>query len=176
MKISFSHLKLDPDQMIRGGLGLLFFLVGLAVMLFLGQMVTLTCVRSQPPPGYCTLRSANMVSARETIIPITDLRGASLDISYGDDGETYRVLLQTSDGSLPMTGYYSSGFKAKQRAVDQVNSFLMYDTMQTLYVKSDDRIWIAIFSGIFAGCGALVLTLALLKVIRDTRERSLETA
>lgn len=167
-----SRLKLDPDQLIRGGLGLIFFLAGLVVMLFLGQKVTLTCVRSLPPPGFCTLRSANMVSARETIIPIPDLIGAALDVSHGEDGDTYRVLLQTTRGSLPMTGYYSSGLNAKQVTVDKINSFLMYSTMQSLHIKTDDRIWIAIFSGIFAGSGALLLTLAVLKTVQDTREGS----
>lgn len=176
MKIYYSRLKLDPDQLIRGGLGLVFFTAGLAVMLFLGQKVTLTCARSLPPPGFCTLRSANMVSARETIIPIPELRGAAIDVSQGEDGDTYRVLLQTTRGSLPMTSYYSSGLSAKQLAVDKVNSFLMYDTMQSLSIKADDRIWIAIFSGIFAGSGALLLILAVRKIIQDTRTGDLETA
>jgi hypothetical protein len=162
--------------LIRGGLGLVLFIAGLVVMLFFGNNVTLTCVRSLPPPGFCTLRSANMVSARETIIPIPDLSGAAIDVSQGEDGDTYRVLLQTTRGSLPMTSYYSSGLSAKQQAVDQVNSFLIYDTMQTLSIKTDDRIWIAIFSGIFAGSGALLLILAVLKIIQDTRAGGLETA
>jgi len=170
------RLKLDPDQLIRGGLGLVFFLAGLAVMLFLGNKVTLTCVRSLPPPGICTLRSANMVHAQEKSFAITELSGASIDVSHGDDGDTYRVVLQTTGGSVPMTSYYSSGTSAKQQAVDQINAFVRYDTQPTLYVKTDDRIWIAIFSGIFAGSGALLLLLAVLKMIQDTREGDLETA
>ena len=176
MPLNHSRLKLDPDQLIRGGLGLLFFIAGLAVMLFFGNKVTLTCVRSLPPPGVCTLRSANMVNAKEKTFAITELSGASIDVSHGDDGDTYRVLLQTASGNLPMTSYYSSGLTAKQQAVDQINSFVMYDTMQTLSIKTDDRIWVAIFSGIFAGSGALLLLLAVLKIIQDTREGDLETA
>ena len=175
MPINFSRLKIDPDQLIRGGLGLLFFIAGLAVMLFLGNKVTLTCVRSLPPPGVCTLRSANMVRAREKTFNISEINGATVDVSYGDDGETYRVLLQTTSGSVPLTSYYSSGARAKQQAANQINSFLMYDTMQTLTIKADDRIWVAIFSGIFAGSGALLLILAVLKIIQNTREGDLVT-
>ena len=176
MNNSPSRLKLDPDQLIRGGLGLLFLVAGLAVMLFFGNKVTLTCVRSLPPPGVCTLRSANMVSAKEKTFAITELSGASIDVSHGEDGDTYRVLLTTTSGSLPMTSYYSSGLSAKQQAVDQINSFVRYDTTQTLYIKTDDRIWVAIFSGIFAGSGALLLILATLKIIQDARESDLEAA
>lgn len=175
MNNSFSRLKLDPDQLIRSGLGLIFFITGLAVMLFLGQKVTLDCDRTSPAEANCTLLSANMVSARETIIPIPELTGAVLDVSHGEDGDTYRVLLTTTSGSLPMTSYYSSGLSAKLLAVDKVNSFVLYDTMQTLFIKADDRIWIAIFSGIFAGSGALLLLLAVLKFIQDARAGDLET-
>ena len=115
-------------------------------------------LRPQPAGrAYVHLRSANMVSAKEKTFAITELSGASIDVSHGDDGDTYRVLLQTASGNLPMTSYYSSGLTAKQQAVDQINSFVMYDTMQTLSIKTDDRIWVAIFSGIFAGSGALLL-------------------
>ena len=172
MKIYNSRLKLDPDQLIRGGLGLIFFIAGLAVMLFLGNKVTLTCFRSLPP-GVCTLRIANMVRATEKTFVISEISGATVDVSYGDDGDAYRVLLQTTRGSVPLTSYYSSGARAKQQAADQINSFLMYDTMQSLSIKADDRIWVATFSGIFAGSGALLLILAVLKIIQDTREGSL---
>jgi len=176
MSQSLSRLKLDPDQLIRGGLGLLFFIAGLAVMLFLGNKVTLECDRTSPAEANCTLSTATMIRTRERVIPVASMTGAVVDVNHGDDGDTYRVVLQTTSGSVPLTSIYSSGARAKQQAADQINSFLRYETQPTLFIKADDRIWIAIFSGIFAGSGALLLIQAALKIIQNTRAGGLETA
>jgi hypothetical protein len=169
-----SRPKLDEDQLTRGVLGLIFFITGLATLLFLESKVTLACDRTTAAEANCILRTETLIQTRERVIPVASITGAVVDVSHGEDGDTYRVVLQTTSGRLPLANYYSSGNHDKEQAAGTVNSFLMDDTMQKVYVTLDDRIFMAICSGIFAGTGALMLIQTARRSIHDPREGGLE--
>ena len=167
---SVTGFTLDPDQLILGGIGLLFVLVGIGLLFIFGTKVTLDCDRSRPPAGICTLRTTGMFSRHQSDFAIAELQRAVVDVSYGEDGDTYRVVLVTDNGNVALTGYYSSGASAKEKAADQINAYLKYDGQQTVSVSLDDRIFSSIMAGLFSGMGALMLFFAVLKTIQFNRE------
>ncbi len=170
-------LTVDPDQIILGSIGLLFFLAGIGLLLIFGTKITLECDRSLPPTGLCSLRKTTMFSSRKQDFAIAGLQRAVVDVSQGDtdSDDTYRVVLVTDGGAVALTSYYSSGASAKQKAVDKINAFLTYDGQQSVSVSLDDRIFMSIFSGIFSGAGLLMLGFAVLKTIRLIREQGNES-
>jgi len=159
-----SRLTKNPDFKITLGLGFLFFVSGLTVMLFVGSKNTLSCDRSLAPAGACTLRVEKALTGKEQQIPIPQLKGAYVDESTDSDGTTYRVVLQTARGEIPFTSYYSSGYSGKKNTVDKIIAFLQDENQAVLSVKTDSRIWVAIFSGIYAGVGAVLLISTLRKL------------
>jgi hypothetical protein len=58
--------------------------------------------------------------------PLGEVAGARLDESKSsDDGSSWRVVVQLSDGRVvPVTSYYSSGAATKADAVNRINAFL----------------------------------------------------
>ena len=170
-------LTVDPDQIIMGGIGLLFFLAGIGLLLIFGTKVTLDCDRNLPPAGKCILQKTGILTSRHHDFALPDLQRAVVDVSQGDtdSDDTYRVVLVTDGGAVALTSYYSSGASAKQKAADQINAFLKYDGQQSVSVSLDDRIFMSIFSGIFSGAGVLMLGFAVLKTIRLIREQGNES-
>lgn len=167
---SVTGFTLDPDQLILGGIGLLFVLVGIGLLFIFGTKVTLECDRSRPPAGICTLRTTGMFSSRQYDFAIAELQRAVVDVSYGEDSDTYRVVLVTNSGAVALTSYYSSGASAKEKAVDQINAYLKYDGQQTVSVSLDDRVFSSIMAGLFSGIGALMVFFAVLKTIQFNQE------
>lgn len=167
---STSSPKSSTQVLINIGMALLFIVSGLAVLLTFGNRTTLSCDRSQPPVGVCTLRTENILSRKEKPIAVNQLLGAYVDETIGKDGPTYRVVLQTTSGDIPFTNIYSSGSADKQQMADQINKFLQYSSLSTLLVKSDSRIVMVIFSGVFVGVGGLQLISAIRKLIEPGPE------
>lgn len=131
--------------------GLPFFLVGLAVSLFLGKLTQLKCNRLEPTQVACQLVSSGILNTRTTEIPVGALQGAEIETSRDSDGDaTYRVALITRQGRLPLTDSYSAGLGTNhQQNVNQINAFLSRADQENLVIQQDDR-WLAfIFGGIF---------------------------
>ena len=58
--------------------------------------------------------------------PLRDVVDAIVDTSNsGEDGPTFRVVVQLADGrSIPVTSYYSSGYESKRQAAERIQRFL----------------------------------------------------
>lgn len=138
--------------------GLIFVGVGLAVMWFMGAQTTLVCERPEPRAGSCVLTQANVFGrvSREESVRLSEFQRAEMDVSSGDDGDTYRVVLRTETGPLPFTDYYSSGSGDKRETIERINTFLEDPAAERLEVSQDDRLFAGLFGGIFSCAGGLV--------------------
>jgi hypothetical protein len=58
------------------------------------------------------------------VVPLAQIRGASVEANHnnGDGGPTFRVVIQTDAGPLPLTDASSSNQKAHDRIRDRINS------------------------------------------------------
>ncbi|NEQ70220.1 MAG: hypothetical protein F6K21_32960, partial [Symploca sp. SIO2D2] len=96
-----------------------------------------------------------------TTIPIKSLQGAKLKGSSGR-GTTYRIELLTAEGTVAVTGVYTSGRRSKQQQVEQIRSFVEDPTQVSLNIKQDSR-WIGYLFGVaFGGVGVLFVLSALI--------------
>lgn len=78
------------------------------------------------PAGQITLNTRGMLGRKERTFPLTSFQGAALATSRsGDNGTTYRAVLQFSDenGSVPLTPYFTSG-SGPSRTVNAINAWL----------------------------------------------------
>jgi hypothetical protein len=153
-------------------LGAVFLLVGLGVIAFGASLTTLTCERGGATPGSCTLAQQRPGRSTTRAIALQDVRGAQIEQSTSRSrrssstgnrnrtrsSTTYRVVLRTTRGDIPLTGAYSSGYEAKQRQVDQLTAFLADGSARTLTLRDDSRAFGYGLGGAFAAAGLLVAT------------------
>jgi hypothetical protein len=150
----------DTLGRIVGGFifGLVFLGVGLAVMWFMGAQTRLACERLEPRSGTCMLTQANVFGrvSRRVSLRLNEIQRAVVEVSEGDDGDTYRVALRTETGEVPFTDYYSSGRGDKEADAAAINAFLEGREAGSFEALQDDRLFSSLFGGIFACVGGLV--------------------
>ena len=158
--------------LIALALGVVFLLVGLGVIAFGASLTTLTCVRDGATSGSCTLVQQRPGRSTTRAIALQDVRGAEIEqntsrsrrsrssgtSSRSRSRTTYRVVLRTTRGDIPLTGGYSSDYGAKQRQVDQLTSFLADVSARALTLREDNRAFGYALGGAFAAAGLLVAT------------------
>lgn len=152
------HITIHSPDLVLWIMALVFLGASAMILLIFGRKVTLNCDRSLPPAGVCTLESASFIDSNQTQISAGNLQRAEVRVNYGDSNssDTYQVVLMTTNGELPFTEYYSSGSSKKQQLANEINQFIQDDSQNTLSVETDDRLFISILAGIFAGVGALM--------------------
>lgn len=160
-----SHLTI---QLNPGGLwllGLFFILISIFVVVFLGTQTSLICDRGGQ--AVCTLSQKTMFKTSARTIPLSQLREAYVESSVDSDGdETYRVVLRTDSGDIPLTSSRSSGYAGKRDVANQINAFLQSGSQPGLVVEQDDRLLLYIIGAVFAGAG-LLLALLTSRVMLD---------
>ena len=159
--------------LIALALGVVFLLVGLGVIAFGASLTTLTCERGGATSGSCTLTQQRPGRSATRAIALQDMRGAEIEqntsrsrrsrssggtSSRSRSSTTYRVVLLTTRGDIPLTGGYSSDYGAKQRQVDQLTSFLADVSARALTLREDNRAFGYALGGAFAAAGLLVAT------------------
>jgi hypothetical protein len=121
----------DTRLVIRptGGLliaifGLFFVIMSGAMFYGFGQTTDLLCNRNLSGSMQCRLaRSLLGISLSDS--PLEALQSAYVAQSRDSDGDvTYRVMLVTGSGEVPLTSYTSSGYRKKASAADQINEFI----------------------------------------------------
>ncbi len=161
MKITRHHQDHLSIQFNPGGLwllGLVFILISVVAVVFLGNETTLVCTRSGE--AVCTLSQKTMVKTTTRTIPLSQMRDAYVESNVDSDGdETFRVVLRTASGDIPLTSSRSSGFAAKRDAANQINAFLQSGSQPRLVVEQDDRLLLYIIGAILAGAGSLLILL-----------------
>lgn len=159
IRYDYQHIAIRSNPVGLWIMGLVF--VGLAVIavLFIGDQSTLTCARSAGGQGDCSLAKKTVLKTTTISIPLDQLLEARLATSSDSEGDTYKVVLHTSNGDIPLTSYSSSAYKSHQRTADQINAFISDASQPSLSVKKDSRMLVYILGAVFAGIGLLTLLL-----------------
>lgn len=136
-------MNLDPDEMIKSVLALIFVGVGLLISFLLGQVSTLTCNRVEDADR-CVLRVnwMGLSPLRET--RIEGLQGAQVEESCDEDGCTYRVVLVTTRQTLPFETAYTSDKTDKEATAAQIDAFVKDRQISTLEVSTGGGLWLII--------------------------------
>lgn len=137
-------------------IGSVFTIVGLVVFALVGETVAFRCDRTLTPPT-CTLTNQKLFTQRSITLPIQNLQQAEIQSSRRrKGGTTYRVLLRTGSGSIPLVGTFDniSNHSAQAR---QINNFLQNPNQTTLELTGDYRWFAFLFLVIFSGGGIWML-------------------
>lgn len=142
-----------------------FTIMGLLLVYFAGQKTTLTCNRSDGTL-YCQLNASilNRYMVRQTTLP--GLSSAFVEESCDDDC-TYRVILVTDKGNIPLTESLDSDRVRKEQSASTINSFLSNPSAPSLLLTEGAGLWP------YAGLVLLVIGIATglrlgMKVLRST--------
>lgn len=111
--------QVDPAHLI---LAVVFVGMGLFFTYLLGQRATLVCTRTGTMEQ-CTLHTSWMSLVGLNHRPIEGIRSASVEENCDDDGCTYRVVMHTEQGEIPLGQAFSSGKASKQQKAEQINAF-----------------------------------------------------
>jgi hypothetical protein len=146
--------------------GLVFTACGCLASYIFGQQTTLTCTRLEPIQIECVKQSkwAGLLPLGEE--SIRHLQGAGVAQSCDEDGCTYRVELDTTEGTVPLTAFYSSGSKSKQETADRIDAFVQNSRERSLTVKSDAGLLGFLLPCVFIFAGPLIAFSGLWRAIR----------
>lgn len=132
---------------------IVFVLVGMGV-LFLSSSATLTCERAA---GSCTLERTGVVGGGSESLVLGEIQSAFVqERRSGEGGATYRVVLETERGTVPLLLSSSSGRKGKDAVAQEINGFLGDLSAPSLLARQNDRSVTALFGSLFAGVGVLI--------------------
>lgn len=109
----------EPPHLI---LAVVFVGVGLLFLYLLGQQTTLICTRTDDLEQ-CTLRTSWLNLVQLNHRAVEGIRSAWVEEQCDDDGCTYRVVMRTEQGEIPLGQAFSSGKASKQKKADQINAF-----------------------------------------------------
>ncbi len=124
-------------------LSVIFVGVGLLFSYLLGVVTTLECTRAG------TAQSCHLQNSWLGLVTLNDrqleaVHEAWVEESCDDDGCTYRVALQTSQGQLPLGSAYSSGEASKQEKARLVNAYVKDPSIASLKVQEGGGFWMVI--------------------------------
>jgi len=101
---------------------------------------------------HCERTAANMINCTQSQSwfglyerekdPITGLQGAWIEERYDSDDNdtTYRVVLETQQGNVPLTNAFSSGYSTKADTVQQVNEFVRNSTENSAEISTGNPV------------------------------------
>jgi hypothetical protein len=103
-----------------------------------GGSTRLECDR---PSNLCTITRQNLLGERQHIFALDNLLGAEVDHNRSRNGgsSTFRVVLQTQEGDLPLTTLSTPGRGIRQGIVEQIEGFLANPEQLSLAVQEDNR-------------------------------------
>lgn len=169
-----NHIAVQFSPILMWVLGLVFFGLAVASVLFFGSKTTLECARGAQ--SACTLTQQTFLKAKSQTIRLDQLHSAWLSSNTDSEGkETYQVILRTSQGELPLTSYSSSGYISHKRIVDNINNFLQDPGQTTISAKQDSRMLLYILGAIFGAIGLLMILLTSRITVDLDRSKGLAT-
>ena len=149
--------------------------MGIVLTLILGRLYVLECQRLGSG-GTCQLTARNLFgSGRMQTFPLSDLQGATVEVSEDSEGDTtYRVSLRIHGDNQPLSPVYSSGFSKKDALVQSINHFVSDVRQPSLSARQDERFLGMLVGGICA-LTALALAAFLGQVVTLRLDRSTGT-
>jgi hypothetical protein len=124
-------------------LSIVFVGMGLLFSYIVGIVTTLECAR--PESGQtCNLERSWMGLVKLTDRPLRQVHSAWVEENCDDDGCTYRVMLETDQGQLPLGTAYSSGSRSKEDKADLVNAFVKDSSISRVKVQDGGGLWLFI--------------------------------
>jgi len=103
-------------------LGLLFTAIGILSLVFMAEVVTCTFDKTL---GCMNLKRRGLFKTKVIEHPIEEISGVQLEESRDSESSTYRVSLVLVSGKrVPLTSYYSTGLRGKQKTAQDIAAFL----------------------------------------------------
>lgn len=116
--------------------GLALTVVGLAMIFLFARESTLRCTHPEPSRVECVKEMTWLWLVPMGQATVTDVEGAWVAEAPCDEyGCTYRVVLSTGQGDVPLTDVYTSGLKWKEELVARITAFVEDGAEQTLEVR-----------------------------------------
>ncbi|KAF3888018.1 MULTISPECIES: hypothetical protein [Nostocales] len=137
-----------------------FFLAGLSLAVFGGQVHTLKCRRDR---SVCEASSASLLWSTQQTIPIANIQSAEIDILKDKKQNSYyQVLLLTDRKKIPVI-VSTSDYETVEMWAKQIEVFLQKPHIKELVIQEDYRLEGYIVGGIFGSIFVLagVMTLAI---------------
>ncbi|HEY7569241.1 MAG TPA: DUF3592 domain-containing protein [Gemmatimonadaceae bacterium] len=127
--LGIAGLVMMVASVLANGLSVAALLIVGAVMAALGALMGLlpathTFAFSRSERRLIVVRQRLGRVTREEY-PLRDVASAFVDSSKSSDGDTWRVVVQLTDGQIiPVTSYYTSGYDGKKLAADRITEFV----------------------------------------------------
>lgn len=132
--------------------GILLILAGLFTLFIGVESGTLQCNRSESIPKVCQLTNIKLLEQKSQIIPIEKIISAKVEKG---NKSTYRLVILTRDGTIPLTNSYTKGYQVKVNRINEVNDFISNQELTSLAIKQNNS-WIALpFGFLFIISGVL---------------------
>jgi hypothetical protein len=132
---------------------LICVIMGAACIISSFSVTILTCQRQAPTTGSCQLVDTNLLWHNQSTIPLDTLQGASVRSYFSGKTTTYRIILFTQTGEIPITNSISKG--EQEDIAFQIDTFIKNSNQKSLEV-SDHSNRGNFFFGLFIwGCGLL---------------------
>lgn len=171
---------MDPMQIVRRRkagvftlliMGLIFAIAGGAMSWFFGSDITLTCQRSTDT---CVLEATGWSGEKKEVnrFPLSRVKSAEVDgkegSRSGSSGKkrkpTYRVVLQTDDGTIPFSNVWTSDQEAHEERARAINAYLASKDESLSLVQSGKTI--RLIGYLFLGVGLLMFLSGLWGIIK----------
>lgn len=111
--------------------GVVFAAFFIFLLIYLGWTTTIKCARNENERSDCTWQSKWLFIPWSTWTA-NSVIGSSIE---ENDSGLYRVLLNTDNGSMPLTSAYSCGESFKRKTVDRINDFLTNSDARVLEIR-----------------------------------------
>ncbi len=129
MKVEVQNGQLtlkQPALLFLVPIGGLFIAIAIFAGIFSASLTRLAC-----DPSACQLTTTYLVLVppRERTLPLSSIQQARVDSqrsssSSGSSSTTYRVILDTATGTVPLSNVSTSDRRGKERQANQINQFL----------------------------------------------------
>lgn len=103
--------------------GLAFMAGGIFSIFIFSQIGEISCTRLETSALTCTQTKKLFGLVTMSEIQLPTLQGAHLSESCDEDGCSYRVDLETTEGTVPLVNYYMGGIGAYKQQTDKANTF-----------------------------------------------------
>lgn len=133
-------------RIFLGTMGCISLLMSVVMFLY-PNLYTFECRRLEPftNQGKCELKSEGILGSESLFISIESLQNAKVDerVSYDDDfgtSKTYRVVIVTTEGNLPLTQAYTGGLNEhnkKLKMVKEIRAFINNQNNESLSIEEN---------------------------------------